>query len=151
MMLFQRGSYSSLGVPISSPILCEKSLELNKNCGGSDNFKASASWLYNFKLRHGIRELQIRRNKSRRFLDEKVLTAGDVYNADKTGVNWKSLPRNSLESCQESTARGFKVSKEKMTAMTCTKVAGTHKVPLLLIGKSRKPRCFKNIIDLAVT
>jgi hypothetical protein len=74
-----------------------------------------------------------------------------VYNADESGLFWKALPRKSLVSCQEHAARGFKVSKERVTIMTCANAAGTHKLPLLLIGKSKKPRCFKNIKSLPVT
>lgn len=82
------------------------------------------------------------------FLEEEELTRDDVYNADETGLDWKSLPKKSLVSRQESAARDFKVSKEKVTAMTCANAAGTHRLSLLLIGK---PRCFKNIINLPVT
>lgn len=155
----------SLGEPISGPLLCEKSLELNKKLGGSEDFKASAGWLHNFKLRHGIRELQIHgetlsanssaaeqfKKTFQSFLEEEGLAREDVYNADETGLNWKSLPRKSLASRQESAARGFKVSKERVTAMTCANADGTHRLPLLLIGKPKKPRCFKNITNLPVT
>ncbi|XP_046608787.1 jerky protein homolog-like [Neodiprion virginianus] len=75
----------------------------------------------------------------------------DVYNADETGINWISLPRKSLASQEETAARGFKVSKDRVTAMTCANAAGTHKLPLLIIGKPMKPRCFKNIVTLPVT
>nr|XP_046472573.1 jerky protein homolog-like [Neodiprion pinetum] len=75
----------------------------------------------------------------------------DVYNADETGIHWISLPRKSLASQEETAARGFKVSKDRVTAMTCANAAGTHKLPLLIIGKSMKPRCFKNIVTLPVT
>lgn len=155
----------NLGEPISGPLLCEKSLELNKKLGGSEDFKASPGWLHNFKSRHGIRELQIQgetlsansnaakqfKKTFQSFLEEEGLSRDDVYNADETGLNWKSLPRKSLASRQESAARGFKVSKERVTAMTCANAAGTHRLPLLLIGKSKKPRCFKNVTNLPVT
>jgi hypothetical protein len=74
-----------------------------------------------------------------------------VHNADENGLLWKALPKKSFASCQEHAARGLKVSKERVTIMTCANNAGTHKLPLLLIGKSKKPRCFKNIKSLPVT
>jgi hypothetical protein len=71
-----------------------------------------------------------------------------VHNADESGLLWKALPKKSLASCQEHAARDLKVSKERVTIMTCANTTGTHKLPLLLIGKSKKPRCFKNFKSL---
>ena len=39
---------------------------------------------------------------------------------------------------------GGKKSKERMTVLVCANMSGTEKLPLLVIGKSAKPRCFKN-------
>ena len=75
----------------------------------------------------------------------------DVYNADETGINWRALPRKSLASRREQSAPGFKVSKERITAMVCANASGEHKVKLLVIGKSKKPRCFKNVHTLPVS
>jgi len=84
-------------------------------------------------------------------VEKEGLSQDDVYNADETGLYWKALPRKSLASCQDNAARGFKVAKERVTIMTCANTAGTHKLSLLLIGKSTKPHCFKNIKNLPVT
>ncbi|GFT41831.1 HTH CENPB-type domain-containing protein [Trichonephila clavipes] len=72
----------------------------------------------------------------------------DVYNVDETGVNWKALLRKSLAPKQESPAPGFKISKERVTDMGCANSSGAHSLPLLVIGKSKKPLCFKNISRL---
>lgn len=155
----------SLNEPISGPLICEKALEVNEKLGGPEDFKASTGWLQKFKFRHGIRELQIQgeslsadssaaekfKETFRSFVEKQGICQDDVYNADETGLNWKALPRKSLASRQENAARGFKVSKERVTIMTCTNAAGTHKLSLLLIGKAKKPRCFKNIRSLPVT
>ncbi|GFY74837.1 otoferlin [Trichonephila inaurata madagascariensis] len=69
----------------------------------------------------------------------------DIYNVDETGINWKALPKKSIASKRESTAPGFKVSKESVTAMVCANASRTHTLPLLVIDKSKKPRCFKNV------
>ena len=82
----------------------QKALELNKKLGGSSDFKASTGWLKNFKSRNGIRELQIEReslssdatsvNQMKEKFHEMVTSEGysrdDIYNADETGLNWKS-------------------------------------------------------------
>lgn len=155
----------SLNEPISGPLVCEKALEMNEKLGGSEDFKASTGWLQKFKSRHGIRELKIQgeslsadsnaaekfKETFSAFVKKEELSEDDVYNADETGLNWKALPRKSLASRKENAACGFKVSKERVTIMTCANAAGTHRLPLLLIGKSKKPRCFKNIKNLPVT
>ncbi|XP_008183146.1 jerky protein homolog-like [Acyrthosiphon pisum] len=132
---------------------------MNTKLKGPEDFKANSGWLHKFKSRHEIRELQIQgeslsadsssaenfKQIFQLFVEKEGYSQDSVYNADESGLNWKALPRKSLASCQEHAARGFKVSKERVTIMTCANAAGTHKLPLLLIGKSKKPRCFKNI------
>lgn len=154
----------SLGEPLSGPLVCEKALQFNEKLGGPADFKASSGWLRNFKLRHGIRELEIHGEKlssdlnaaetyKKRFpamVREKGYSKDDVYNADETGVNWRALPRKSLASRREQSAPGYKVSKERITAMVCSNASGTHSLPLMIIGESKKPRCFKNVKCLPV-
>lgn len=43
------------------------------------------------------------------------------------------------------TCHGGKLSKERLTVLVCTNSTGTHKLKLVVIGKSRSPRCFKNV------
>lgn len=154
----------SLGEPISGPLLCEKALDFNKQVNGPPDFKASGGWLSNFKQRHGIRQLDVQGEMlsgdsaaAESFLKtfenitlDKQLSRDDVYNADETGINWRSLPRKSLASRNETRAPGYKVSKDRVTAMVCANASGTHSLPLLLIGKSKKPRCFKNVTCLPI-
>ncbi|XP_017796122.1 PREDICTED: tigger transposable element-derived protein 2-like [Habropoda laboriosa] len=73
------------------------------------------------------------------------LTPEQVYNLDETGINFKLLPDRMLATPQETTAAGFKTNKERITVAFCTNAAGSHKLPLFVIGKSAKPRAFKNI------
>jgi hypothetical protein len=42
-------------------------------------------------------------------------------------------------SCQ-----GIKVNKERITVLVCANLDGTEKLPLLVTGKSKQPRCFRN-------
>lgn len=155
----------SLGEPVSGPLICEKALYFNEKLGGSADFKASTGWLKNFKSRHGIRELKVEgeslssdipaaesfKKTFSDFVKDSGFGREDVYNCDETGVNWKALPRKSLASRQETNAPGFKVSKERITAMVCANASGEHALPLLVIGKSKKPRCFKSIEKLPLT
>ena len=74
----------------------------------------------------------------------------NVYNADETGLYIKSLPQRTLALVEEKQAPGYKESKERVTIMNCSNATGTHKVLLLLIGKSSRPRCFKTVVQLPV-
>ena len=106
---------------------------------------------YKFKVNHYQLIQVVLKILNKLFVEKEGYSQDSVYNADESGLNWKALSRKSLASCQEHAARSFKVSKERVTIMTCANAAGTHKLPLLLIGKSKKPRCFKNIKSLPVT
>lgn len=146
------------GEPISGPLLSQKALELNIKLGGSSDFKASTGWLKNFRSRHGIQELDIQEESLSSdaptpqkfvkmfsdFLEKEGYSLDDIYNADETGLCWKDLPCKSL-GAPVTTASDFKLSKERVTIMVCANATGTHPLPLLLIGKLKKPPCFKNV------
>ena len=46
---------------------------------------------------------------------------------------------------QKDRASGMKKQKDRVTLMSCANATGLNKLPLLFIGKSKNPRCFKNI------
>lgn len=150
----------SEGIPLSGPIIAEKALHFNAQLNGDASFRASSGWLEKFKLRHGIRQLNIEGEKMSAASDEIIsefkdtflkmiaengFTRDQVYNADKTGLNFKALPTKTLASYSEKYAPGFKMQKQRITAMCCANASGMDRIPLLLIGTARKPRCFKSI------
>lgn len=53
---------------------------------------------------------------------------------------WKTLAQD----IEEAPVRG-KDSKDMITALGCPNAAGTHKTKLMVIGKSVKPRAFKEV------
>jgi len=55
------------------------------------------------------------------------------------------LPKKTLAPKLHSVAKGHKVKKERVTLLPCSNASGDLKFPLLVIGKSAKPRAFKNI------
>lgn len=75
---------------------------------------------------------------------EKKLTAEQVYNADESGLYLRLLPDHTLASCNEQSASGRKMMKMRVTFMPCANAAGTHKLQLLVVGKSKNPRTFKS-------
>lgn len=148
------------GIPISGPILAEKAIFFNEKLNGDASFKASQGWLEKFKNRHGIRELNIQgekmsaasvetvnefKEKFAQMIKENGLTRDQVYNADETGLYYKALPTKTLAAFSEKYAPGYKMQKQRVTAMVCSNASGNHRLPLLLIGTAKKPRCFKGI------
>lgn len=147
------------GVPIGGPLIQEKALQLNKKLNGDPTFTASNGWLDRWKKRHGVRQLTVTGEKlsadcaaADKFVDEFVdliasenISPQQVYNADESGLNFKALPTKSLASKEELSAPGFKINKERLTILACSNATATHKLPLMVIGKSAKPRALKNI------
>lgn len=73
----------------------------------------------------------------------------DIYNADETALFFKCLPDKTFTFKGEK-CHGGKQSKERLTLLQCVNVSGTDKLPLLIIGKSKRPRCFKGVKTLPV-
>lgn len=147
------------GTPINGPILKEKAVILHSKLGEKGNFSASDGWLTRWKKRHGVHFLGVCgeklsadqpaasdfSEKLKQIIERENLTPEQVYNIDETGLNYKLLPKKTFASSQEKSASGFKVNKERITVALCSNASGTHKMPLFVIGKSAKPRAFKNI------
>ena len=148
----------SEGVPISGPLLCEKAIELSKILQGEDTyFKASEGWKWAFCKRHGIRKLCFKGEKLsadkeaadqfvprfRKLVEERSLSHNQIFNCDETGLNYRLLPESTLASSFEKSADGRKKSKDRVTLNVCSNISGNVKLPIHLIGKAQRPRCFK--------
>ena len=66
-----------------------------------------------------------------------------IYNADETGLFYRLLPDRTLE-FKNVDCHGGKQSKERITTLVCANMSGSDKLPMFVLGKSSKPRCFKN-------
>ncbi|UYV82992.1 hypothetical protein LAZ67_22001648 [Cordylochernes scorpioides] len=67
----------------------------------------------------------------------------NIYNADETGLFFQLIPDRTLAQKNEN-CRGVKRMKQRITVLLCCNSTGTDKRRLLIIGKSAKPRCFRN-------
>ena len=141
-------------IRISGPLLQQKALEVSEE-SKLPNFKASNGWLEKFRSRYNICfkticgesedvDLNIVDERSQRL---ESLCEGyepkNIFNFDETGLFFKVLPNKTLCLKTETCASG-KRSKEKLTVALCVNMIGEFEKPLV-IGKSKKPRCFKNI------
>jgi len=137
-----------------------KAMEIHRTCDSNVKFESSLGWLQKFKKRHGIRSLTISGEKLsanisavpkflKKFqdvLNNSNLLPDQVYNADETGLVYKGLNKKTLVCSTEKTAPGGKTCKERITIMPCMNASGNHQLPLMIIGKSKNPRCFRNEI-----
>ena len=152
----------SQGIPITGPILREKAQLFHQQLhddNSSSSFEASTGWQWRFCQRHGIRQLSLQGEKLSSDLDapdsfkEKLLkliedegfTLEQLHNYDETGLYYRMLPEKTLAARTEKEAPGMKKQKERITLIACSNATGTHKLPLMFVGKAQNPRCLKNI------
>ena len=147
-------------VPVSGAILQAKASKLAGQLG-IDNFQSSYGWLQRFKKRHGIvikymcgENASVSDTLVDNWLTLNIPTllsgyeARNIYNADETGLFFRLLLDKTLIFKKES-CHGGKHSKERITVLVGANVEG-EKLPLLVIGKSKNPRCFKNVKSFPV-
>ncbi|XP_067650869.1 tigger transposable element-derived protein 4-like [Haliotis asinina] len=154
-------SVRSENIPLSCPILLAKADEFSVKLGHTD-FKANQSWLERFKKRRGICSAMTHGESSSvdsKSVDDwltsqlpmllKNYSPENIFNADETGLFYKLVPQRTLH-LKGDKCHGGKKSKERITVLTAANMSGTEKLKLLVMGKSEKPRCFKNVRSLPV-
>ena len=148
------------GVPVSGPLLCEKAMDLYKTLhkdAKESDFTASEGWKWRFCKRHGIRQLSLQGEKLSANSDAaaeftksfpefaQAYSLDQIFNCDETGLNFRLLPAKTLAQSFEKSADGRKKSKDRVTLNLCSNASGTIKLPVHVIGKAKKPRCFKGV------
>uniref|UniRef100_A0A914VUI6 HTH CENPB-type domain-containing protein n=1 Tax=Plectus sambesii TaxID=2011161 RepID=A0A914VUI6_9BILA len=121
-----------------------------------EGFKASEGWLTNFKHHHSITfrsnqgeagaiDMESLGKWQQQVLREELVkfSPDDIFNMDEAGLFLQLLPNTTLAFKGERCTNGKK-SKERITVLVGANMSGTEKLPLLVIEKSAKPRCFKN-------
>ncbi|XP_060845275.1 tigger transposable element-derived protein 4-like [Rhopalosiphum padi] len=73
----------------------------------------------------------------------------EIYNADEAGLFFK-LTRGKTLRFKGEKCSGGKLSKDRITVLVAANMTGTDKRKLLVIGKSKSPRCFKGVSSLPV-
>ncbi|XP_038069692.1 tigger transposable element-derived protein 4-like [Patiria miniata] len=146
---------SAMNIPLSGPLVQEKARALSKKMGRPD-YPCNDGWWDCFKIQHSITFLAIAAQVREMVTDRsetglnQVLEGyepWDIFNADETGILYRRLPDRSL-TCKGKTCNGGEGSEERLTAMVCANMDGSEKLPLLVIGKSKKPQCLANVKSL---
>lgn len=139
---------------ISGPMIAHKAQELHKELGYTNNFSASNGWLDRFKIRNGIKLCGLREVKTESdtnavapFKSELQslaewynLSLQQIYNADETDLFWKMLPNP--ETDMNEVKASVRAYRERLTVLACVNATGTHKLPLVCIGRGKRSRTF---------
>lgn len=112
--------------------------------------KFSSGWLDGFKRRHQLKEYkrhgeagsanqncEVEMENIR--IEVKKYDSDNVYNMDQTALFWKLIPDRTLATEKQS---GLKKEKARITLVCSSNATGSDRVPLWVIGKAKKPRCF---------
>ena len=148
----------NLNIPISGTILQMKAVNLAQGLGL--DFHSSEGWLSRFKQRHDI-QFRVISGESGDVTTEQMdywstttlpkllidYHPRDIFNADELGLFYKFLPAKSLV-MKGDLSHGGKRHKDRIFILPCVNMDGMEKMPLLVIGKSMKPRCFKGVKTL---
>lgn len=144
-------------IPIHGPLLKGKAQDFASKIGIKD-FASSNGWLEGFKRRHDLSFKKVTGESKSVNLDVcnrwtedlPTLLEGydpeNIYNADETGLFFKCLPDKTF-TFREDDCHGGKQSRERLTLLHCANMTGTDKLPLLVIGKAKQPRCFKGTVQ----
>lgn len=146
---------------LTGPILKEKAKQIFREEypeKDENTFLASDGWFTKFKKRHGIRFLKICGeilssdvasvtpfiHEYRAKIAEMGLMESQIYNVDETGLFFRCLPDRTYVSALEKNAPGHKIQKDRISVLLGANSDGSHKLVPLVIGKAKKPRCFKS-------
>ena len=125
----------------------------------SQSFKSTTGWLTKFNKCHGIKSVQLRgeilssdlsavdpfREELEKVIAEEGYSRDQIFNANETGLWWRLTASSSLNSGRATCAANFKKAKHRVTLLACTNASSSHRLPLVFINKSAKPRCFKHM------
>ena len=150
------------GLPVNTTVIKEKAVVIAAELGIT-GFKGSNGWIDRLKTRHAINFTVFHgeANSVPQELCEDWITVKlpnllqgyqpqDIFNADEFGFFWR-LPPNKSYVISGQTFKNGKNSKERLSVLVGANSDGTEKLKLVVIGKSRQPRSFRNKDKLPVT
>jgi hypothetical protein len=124
------------------------------------DFKASWQWLSHFRTRRGLQKMLLHGEGAEVDKNDPELLSAleelysiivqydpkNVYNMDETGLFFRLLPRYSILMPNEdsSSTRSKKKTKDRVFLIVCANACRTHKIPCVMIGKTKEPACIKD-------
>ena len=143
---------------VSALILKTKAIDFAEKMS-IENFHASDGWLDRWKKRYNVSFKKIS-GEGNACTDEMTAPWAEttlptmlskyelnqIYNVDEFGLFYRAQPEKSLH-LKDERCVGGKHSKLRLTGLAAANAAG-EKLPMFVIGKSKSPRCFKNIKHL---
>ena len=145
--------------PMTTAILEEKARQFAAGLE-KPNFQVTTGWLCRWKARHGIKYKRAHGEKNDADVESAEAWAStvlcdllrnfdsrNIYNADETGIYYHALPDGTLTFSTDHLS-GSKKAKDRITALVAVNMDGSDKHPLLIVGKSRQPRCFRGVQQL---
>ncbi|MPC63863.1 Tigger transposable element-derived protein 7 [Portunus trituberculatus] len=129
------------GVVVRGTDIQEAALKLAKHLGVRD-FKGSSGWVYRFRKRHGICSKGLTGallstnlgavepfvQKVAQLMEQEGLHTFQMYNADETGLFWRSLPKNSRAARDISSTLGHRVLEERLSILVGANADGSHRL-----------------------
>jgi hypothetical protein len=148
------GSDKNRYLTVDGPILKRKAEETATKL--NIEFKPSNGWIDRFKKCSGLvyrkvcgetnsvnpEEVVASKDTTLQHLMAKY-SHKDIFNADEFGLFYNMLPDKTY-TFKGGSCKGVKVNKERITVLICGNLDGTEKLPFLVTGKSKQPRCFRN-------
>lgn len=148
-------SVTTRGGIVSRELMQSKAREFASEAGVT-GFNASDGWMTRFARRNGIAvhkfhgeagnvsETTVASWKEKLMTLTSGVSPKDIMNVDELGLMYQ------LQSSQTHAVRGQRLangkrSKVRVTVLVGANMDGTEKLPLLVIGKSANPRCFKGM------
>ena len=146
---------------VSRGILCEKAEQFAQMMS-VENFRPTDGWLSRWKERNNIVYRKLYGEKQDADLDAadywkanilpdllKDYDPSQIFNTDETGLFYRALPEHTHMFKTES-SEGCKRIKQRLTVLLTCNMTGTIKKTPLVIGGSKKPRCFKGVMSFPV-
>ena len=107
---------------VSGILLREQAIMFRRKIYGPSNFSATAGWIDNFQKRHNLRHLKVKGEKLSAnpeicltfssaltsFIEENHYELKNVYNADETGLMYRTLPDKTIVLSTENEVPGYK-------------------------------------------
>ncbi len=151
-------SVKSQNIPVGGSVFKDKAKYYAQEAGLQD-FQASDGWLRRWKDRFSV-SFKAVSGEAKSVTTEMVAPwketslptllsnykLEDIYNADEFGLFYQCMPNKTLALKSEK-CTGGKHSKVRLTGMAAANAIG-DKLPMFVIGRAKKPRCFAGVRSL---